>query len=86
MNDLRFDITCPDPEAEVKVSPVSSEDGIALYRVSVRLPEKRVPSPVRIEWEDEMRDILSAWFPSCGVYQAAASRVARYPGRACGTQ
>ena len=70
MYELSFHVTCRDPEADVKIIPQPSEDGIALFRISVRFPHKKTPSPVRIEWEGEMRGILHIWTPSCGVHHA----------------
>ena len=70
MFDFHFDIRSTDPDTDVTVSPIAAEDGIAQYRILVRLPKKAAPSPVRIEWEDEMRDILGVWRPSCGTDHA----------------
>ncbi len=70
MFDLRFTVTCQDPEAECRITPLSDENGILVSRVSVRFPRVKTPSPVRIEWEDEMRGILGVWHPSCGTDHA----------------
>ena len=70
MYELSFHVTCRDPEAEVKIIPQPAEDGITRFRISVRFPHKKTPTPVRIEWEGEMRGILHIWTPSCGVHHA----------------
>ena len=62
-----FVITCEDGQAEVKVTPLASpEEDIYLFRVRIELPEKKQPAPVRISWEEELRDVLSVWTPSSG--------------------
>ncbi|MCR5682251.1 MAG: alpha-galactosidase [Clostridiales bacterium] len=83
MFDFHFDIRSTDPDTDVTVSPIAAEDGIAQYRILVRLPKKAAPSPVRIEWEDEMRDILGVWRPSCGTDHAVRQWFSPTVSRSC---
>ena len=83
MDGFHFTIECQDPEAETTLTPVSAEGGIFLFRIRVRLPQKKAPLPVRIEWEDEMRDILGVWHPSCGTNHAIRQWFSPTVSRSC---
>lgn len=50
-------------EAEVSVTPVSAENGIYLYRITVDYPEKRFPERIKLRWFTEFDDIFSTWNP-----------------------
>ncbi len=64
MSDPRFRITCADKRVRTEIMPVSGpQDGVALYRVRVTLPEKMTPPAVRIAWEEPMVGILNVWTP-----------------------
>ena len=58
-----FVITAENPAVRAQILPVSSQDGIDLYRVEIDTPDGMPLSPVKIEWEEEMYDTLSIWAP-----------------------
>ncbi len=70
MKSFRFDIFCGDPGLRVEILPEPAGEDTYIYRIRVKNPEKKSPVPVRIEWEDEMRDILYVWHPSGGADHA----------------
>ena len=69
MNTTRqFRIQCDDPSAEITIVPLAAEDGIDLYRIAVKLPEKTVPPKITIAWEEDMVNHLHVWTPLCGTH------------------
>ena len=52
----------------VSIQPVSDQGFIEVYRISIDFPGVQVPSPVRIEWEEPMENILCVWHPMAGTH------------------
>ena len=71
MQTRSYTVSCSIPEVSAHIEERPADvSGVSIVHVKVELPGKMVPPPVRIEWEDEMRDILSVWYPSSGVGHA----------------
>lgn len=71
MNNPRaYTVSAKDPAVKVSVTPQSSEDGMEVCRVHVIFPENTVPSPVTVQWEEDMVNILSVWNPTGGRHRA----------------
>ena len=69
-NSCKYTISSASPAAEVSVTSHFPEDGIELCRIRVVFPEKTVPSPVSVQWEEDMVNILSVWHPTGGRHRA----------------
>jgi len=69
-NPLTYTISAKDPAVKVYVTPQPSEDGIEICRVHMVFPENTVPSPVTVQWEEDMVNILSVWNPTGGRHRA----------------
>lgn len=65
-----FQIITAIPDAHVLVKPISSNNRIDLYRISIKYPEVQIPTPVRIDWEEDMVNILHVWHPLSGDHHA----------------
>ena len=63
-----FDIRCDNPAVQTTITPISAEDGISLYRISVTLPEKMTPPPVTVMWEEDMVDHIHGYTPLWGMF------------------
>ncbi len=62
-----FSFTASSPEARIELKQLSGENGIDLYRFTLEYPTPRQPEPIRIDWEEDMVNILHVWHPTnCG--------------------
>lgn len=61
-----FQIKKEHTNIQVSVNRISSENGVEVYRVGIVFPEKEVPTPVTISWEEDMIDHLHIWYPNGG--------------------
>lgn len=59
-----FNITS---EYKVEFEAVSLEDNYCKIQITVRLPQKEVPEPVKIEWKHKCVDIFSQWNPTIDI-------------------
>ena len=53
-------------EAKISVTPVSSENDIHIYRITVDYPEKRFPERIKLWWFTEFDDVFATWNPLAG--------------------
>lgn len=67
MNHLRkYSVSVRNPEVKVSVTTVSSADGVEVCRVHAVFPDDAAPTPVSVQWEEDMVNILSVWHPTGG--------------------
>ena len=78
-----FDVTCQNSETVTEITPLTSEDGVSLYRVTVRFPRKMKPEPVSVVWRESMRNILHVWHPLTGSHHAMHQWFAPTTARSC---
>lgn len=60
---LSFQTQVANPSIRTSVELIDSHDQIDLYRITINFPQKQVPSPVRIDWEEDMVNLLHVWQP-----------------------
>ncbi len=65
MSERIFSISKGNAE-DVRVEPVSAENGVKVYRVTMTFPEDTVPSRVHIDWEEPMVNVLHVWHSTGG--------------------
>lgn len=65
-----FKVHCDDPNIRTTVSPISKENDITIYRISVNLPRKMKPSKVTVSWEEDMVGLLHVWHPLAGTHHS----------------
>ena len=78
-----FHIQCSVDSIETTVTPVSSENGIELYRLRVAFPCKMVPPAVNIVWEEPMIGLLHVWHPLASTHHAMHQWFAATQSRSC---
>ena len=78
-----FTTSCENPEITASVTPVSSCDGIHVYKITVHLPRKMKPAPVTIVWKEAMRELLHAWHPQAAMHYAMHQVFGATQSRAC---
>jgi len=67
MNHLRnYTVSSENSGAKISVTPVSAGWDMEICRIHVEFPEPTVPSPVTVQWEEDMVGILSVWYPTGG--------------------
>ncbi len=66
MRDCCFKVSCSSSDTSVSIQPFSQDGDISIYHIHAEMPEKKSPNEIKIEWEEDMIDILYAWHPSCG--------------------
>ncbi len=69
-NSRNYIISAGDADAKVSLSILSSGDGTEICRIHAVFPENTVPSPVTVQWEEDMVNILSVWNPTGGRHRA----------------
>lgn len=65
MTKLKLAVRTSDPAVRAEIVPLSSRDGVEIFRLNVTFPEKTVPTPVTVEWTEELIDYLHVWYPTC---------------------
>ncbi len=65
MTKLNLTVHTGDPAVRAEIVPLSSKDGVDVFRLKVTFPEKTVPSPVTVEWSEEIVNCLHVWYPTC---------------------
>lgn len=65
MTKLNLTVHVSDPAVRAEIVPLSSKDGVDVFRLNVVFPEKNVPSPVTVAWSEEIVDYLHVWYPTC---------------------
>ena len=69
-NQRTYTVSVRDPDVKVSVTPLQCDCGVVVCRVHVIFPGNTVPSPVTVQWEEDMVNILSVWNPTGGRHRA----------------
>lgn len=59
-----FSVFTSDPGIETAIQLISQRDGIEIYRFTAKFPSVQVPTPIRIDWEEDMVNHLHVWQPT----------------------
>ena len=69
-NSRNYVILSDSSAAQGSVTPYLSGDGTEICRIHMVFPENTVPSPVTVQWEEDMVNILSVWHPTGGRHRS----------------
>ncbi len=78
-----FDIQCSNPDIQTTITPLSSENGISIYKISVTLPQKMTPPMVKIVWKEDMVGLLHVWHPMASTHHAMHQWFGATQSRSC---
>lgn len=65
-----FQVKTADPDICTSLELIKSSNQIDYYRFCVHFPQKQIPTPIQIDWEEDMVNILHVWHPLSGDHHA----------------
>lgn len=63
---MHFTVNGQNEHSDITLTERTDKDGILLLEVGLTMTAPKVPSPIRIQWEMDNKDIYSVWSPSIG--------------------